>query len=350
MSEMRGRIQTVLGPIEPGELGVTMTHEHLLIDLMPYYHVPEEASLRHYADLPITMDILGKMGTIWALNKANLRYYDEAVSIEEALRYAHAGGGAVVDTTDFDLARDPLALQRISRATGLHVIMGAGHYVPLAHPENMDDLTEDDIRDRIVRDVTVGVGDTGVRTGVIGELGNVHPLSENERKALRAAARAQAETGCPISIHPGADDDSCMQILDVLIESGADPSNVIMGHLDFALKDLGRLAELAATGCYLEHDLFGFEDTSLYYMGTYPEMKSDAQRIEALEFLVANGHLSQVLVGQDVCQGRQLKRYGGKGYAHVLENIAPRLLARGFERAQVDAILVDNPARALAFK
>ena len=86
MSEMRGKIQTVLGPIEPEQLGVTMTHEHLLIDLMPYFHVAEEASLRYYADRPITMDILGKMGTIWALNKANLRYYDERVSVAEALR------------------------------------------------------------------------------------------------------------------------------------------------------------------------------------------------------------------------------------------------------------------------
>ncbi len=350
MIEMKGKIQTVLGPIEPEQLGVTMTHEHLLIDLMPYFHVPEEASLRSYADRPITMDILGKMGTIWALNKANLRYYDERVSVAEARRYVYAGGGGIVDTTDFDLARDPLALQRISRATGLNVIMGAGHYVPLAHPPDMDALTEDDITDRIIRDVSVGVGDTGVRSGVIGELGNVHPLSENERKALRAAARAQAETGCPISIHPGADDESCMQILDVLIESGADARNVIMGHLDFALKDLGKMAELAATGCYMEHDLFGFEDTSLYYMGQYPEMKSDAQRIEALEFLVSNGHLSQVLVGQDVCQSRQLSRYGGKGYAHVLENIAPRLRGRGFTQEQIDAILIDNPARALAFK
>ena len=349
MSDMKGKVQTVLGPVDPAELGVTMTHEHLLIDLMSYFHVPEEASLRHYADLPITMDILGKMGTIWSINKANLRYYDEELSITEARRYAYSGGGAVVDVTDFDLARDPMALQRISRATGLHVIMGAGHYVPLAHPSDMDDRTEDEIRHRIVSDITEGVGDTGVKTGVIGELGNVYPLSENERKALRAAAQAQVETGCPISVHPGADDDSCMQIMDVLIESGADPTNVIMGHLDFALKDLGKMAELAATGCYLEHDLFGFEDSSLYYMGQYPEMKSDAQRIEALEFLVANGHLSQILVGQDVCQSRQLVRYGGKGYAHVLENIVPRLLGRGFERKQVDAILIDNPARALSF-
>ena len=346
---MTGKIQTVLGPIEPERLGITMTHEHLLIDLMCYFDVPEEASLRSYADRPITMDLLGKMGQIWAMNRANLQYYDERVSIEEARQYVYAGGGAIVDTTDFDLARDPLALQRISRATGLNVIMGAGHYVPIGHPADMDDLTEAQIKDRIVRDVTVGVRDTGVKSGVIGELGNMYPLSENERKALRAAAGAQAETGAPISIHPGADDDSCMQILDVLMESGADPKNVIMGHLDFAIKDLDRMAELAATGCYMEHDLFGFEDTNLMYLGSYAEMKSDVQRMEALEFLVSNGHLDQILIGQDVCQGRQLTRFGGKGYAHILESIVPRMRQRGFTQSQLDDILIHNPARALTF-
>lgn len=349
MSDMTGKIQTVLGPIEPEQLGITMTHEHLLVDLMSYFQVPDEASLRSYADRPLTMDMLGKLGTVWSMNRANLQYYDEKTSIEEVLQFAHAGGGGIVDTTDFDLARDPLALQRISRATGLNVIMGAGHYVPLAYPANMDDLTQQEIKDRIVRDVTVGVGDTGVKSGVIGELGNVYPLSENERKALRAGAQAQAETGAPISIHPGANDDSCMQIMDVLIEAGADPKNVIMGHQDFALKDFGKMAELAATGCYMEHDLFGFEDTSLVYMGGYTDMKSDAQRIEALEFMVANGNLDQIVIGQDVCQTRQLSRFGGKGYAHILESIVPRLRGRGFTQDQIDAILIHNPARALAF-
>ena len=137
---------------------------------------------------------------------------------------------------------------------------------------------------------------------------------------------------------------------DVLVEAGADPKNVIMGHLDFALKDLEKMAELAATGCYMEHDLFGFEDTSLVYLGEYNDMKSDAQRIEALEFLTANGYLDQILVAQDVCQRRQLSRLGGKGYAHLLENIVPRLKSRGFTANQIDTILINNPARALAFK
>ena len=330
-------------------MGITMTHEHLLVDLMAYFQVPEEASMRSYADRPITMDMLGKMGAIWSMNKANLQYHDEKISIEEVLKFVYAGGGGLVDTTDFDLARDPLALQRISRATGLNVVMGCGHYVPISHPANMDDLTEQEITERIVSDITVGVGDTGVRSGVIGELGNMYPLSENERKALRAAARAQAETGAPISIHPGANDDSCMQILDVLVESGADPKNVIMGHQDFALKDFDKMAELATTGCYMEHDIFGFEDTNLVYMGGYADMKSDAQRIEALEFMMARGHLDQILIAQDVCQVRQQSRYGGKGYAHILESIVPRLRGRGVTQDQIDAILVANPARALAF-
>jgi phosphotriesterase-related protein len=78
-------------------------------------------------------------------------------------------------------------------------------------------------------------------------------------------------------------------------------------------------------------------------------MKSDVQRIEALEFMVAQGHLDQIVIAQDVCQVNQLSRYGGKGYAHILESIVPRLKGRGFTQDQIDTILVANPARALAF-
>ena len=346
---MTGKIQTVLGPIEPERLGITMTHEHLLIDLMCYFDVPEEASLRSYADRPITMDLLGKMGQIWAMNRANLQYYDERVSIEEARQYVYAGGGAIVDTTDFDLARDPLALQRISRATGLNVIMGAGHYVPIAHPADMDDRTEDQLTEKIVRDVTLGVDDTGVRSGVIGELGNVWPLTDNQRKVLRAAARAHAKTGAPVLIHPAHHEDSHIGILEELDRAGCPPEHVIMGHLCWTAQDLGVVMRIAETGCFLEYDVFGFEASGLEYLGGFLDPLTDSQRMDHLEALVGWGYGDKILVAQDVCMKRFRASHGGKGYAHVLENIVPRMRRRGWTDEQLNAMLVGNPARALAF-
>ena len=349
-SDMAGKVQTVLGPIEPQSLGVTMTHEHLLIDLMCYFTVPEEASNRWYVDRPITMDILGKIGRAWYYNKANLQQYDVNLAVEEVLQYKYAGGGSVVDTTSNGLARDPLALARIARATGLNVVMGGSYYVPISYPAGMEKKTEAQIADEIIRDVTVGVGDTGVKTGVIGEVGCMYPLGETEKRVLRGSAYASIETGCPITIHPGFKDRSPHEILEVLTEAGADPRNIIMGHIGPTVRDLAILKDLAQSGCYIQHDLFGFELSDLEYMGEEGVSISDVQRMERLEFLIGNGFLGQLLVGQDVCQCWQYRRYGGKGYAHILENIVPRMRKRGFTEQQVNAILVDNPARALAFK
>src|SRR5262245_29288833 len=136
--------------------------------------------------------------------------------------FRHAGGQTVVDPTNVSLSRDPLALARISRATGLNIVMGAGYYVAAAHPADMDRRSEDAIVREIVREVTVGVGDTGVRAGLIGEIGNTWPWTENEKKVVRAAVEAQRQTGAPLMIHPGRDQAAPMQIVELIDKHGGD--------------------------------------------------------------------------------------------------------------------------------
>jgi phosphotriesterase-related protein len=346
---IRGKIQTVLGPIEPGDLGITLAHEHLLIDLSCYWAEPPEASARAYVDRPVTIDLVGRMGWLWHVVRANLQNFDVSETLDEVKDFVLAGGNSIVDTTSVGLARDPLALARISRATGLNIVMGAGYYVPSAHPDDIDDLTEDELFSRIVRDVTMGVGDTGIKSGVIGEIGNEYPLGDNERRILRAAARASVATGAPISIHTGPNDDSPLEIMEVLVRAGADPHRVIMGHLDYASSNPVKLRTLAKTGCFLEYDLFGIEGSNWDYVGTGGGTMNDSERIETLGLLAGLGHLGQVLVGHDACQTNELARGGAPGYGHILETIVPRLRDAGFSPEQIDAILVHNPARALAF-
>ena len=349
-TSISGKVQTVLGPIEPDRLGVTLTHEHLLIDLMCYFQMPAEASEREWVGAPIEMDRLGRLARNLC-NIENFTLLDETTAIDEVLHYKHAGGGSLVETTSIGAARDPLALARISRATGLNIIMGGGYYVPVSHPPDMDARTEDSIAEEIIRDVTTGVRETGVRSGIIGELGNTYPLGDNEKKVLRAAAHAQAETGAPITIHPDLDDRSAPEILDVLVAAGADPRQVVMGHLGMSVRDMTVLSDLADTGCFLEYDQIGsFEDTSEGYFDFQDFVTSDIQEMEFLEFLIGRGHLDQLLVSQDVCRKMHLTRNGGKGYAHILESIVPRMRRRGFTAAQIDSILVENPHRALTFR
>ena len=351
VASMSGKVQTVLGPVEPESLGITLMHEHLVLDMGCYFQEPSEASERSWVDAPLTMDRLGGVVRRSHFIRAAQRVYEEDAAIEEVSQYRYAGGATLVEVTSVGIARDPLALARIARATGLNIVMGGSYYVPVSHPPDMDDKTEDEITAEIVRDVTVGVGETRVRTGIIGEIGNFWPLTDNMRKVLRASAHAQAETGAPITIHPGLRDWSPHGILDVLESAGADPTRVVMGHLGMAIRDEGALKELAQRGCFLEYDHFGsFEDTSLEYLDRHDFVISDAQEMDVLRFLVDEGHLDQVVISHDVCYNHHHARYGGKGFAHILENIVPRMRRRGFTDDQIDAMLVRNPRRALTFR
>ena len=344
-----GQVQTVLGPVEPSTLGVTHTHEHLLCDQACYFAPPEEASERTWIDAAFTMDRRGATLSKFPYFPDNYELLDEGAAIKEAMRFRHAGGGTLVDVTSRGIARDPLALARISRATGLNVVMGGGYYIPLSHPPGFDDVTEDEVCEVIVGDILDGVGHTGVKSGVIGELGNLWPPSDNETKVLRAAARAQVRTGAPILIHPGFHASSPAHIVGVLLDAGADPSGVIVGHLDF-IQSIETIEWLAGTGCFMEWDIFGFEDSNLAAGAPPPiVVPTDAQRIERIERVFELGGGDRVLVGHDVCMKFHYAAYGGKSYDHILSNIVPRMRQRGFSEQDIQAILVDNPARALTF-
>ena len=346
-SNLSGLAQTVLGPVKPDKLGATMTHEHLLIDFAFMLQMPQEASQKFKALQPITMENLGWIRYNWLSNKDNLELLDEKTAIDEARRYQMAGGGTIVDATTIGIGRDPLALTRISRATGLHVVMGAGFYIDKVHPGDMAQRSDADLAAQMVKEITEGVGDTQVKAGIIGELGCSWPLTDNERKVLRAAAKAQQATGAPVLIHPGRNEAAPLEIIEVLAESGVDVSRVIMGHLDRTVFDTRKLLDLAKTGCFLEYDLFGNESSHYPLPGSH--MPSDVQRMDLIRLLVDKGYGQKVVVAQDICTKHRLAKYGGHGYQHIIENIVPRMRKRGFSNDEVDAIIEDNPSRILTF-
>ncbi|MEG3595114.1 MAG: hypothetical protein VX355_06550 [Chloroflexota bacterium] len=349
-SERTGKIQTVLGLIEPDELGVTLAHEHSLIDMEIYLSMPEEATERWYVDQPVTIEILGAVMKRLFHNKDVVKLIDEKHQTEELYKYYMSGGNSLVDTTSIGIARDPLALTRISRATGLNIIMGASYYVPLSYTEELHEKSEQDITDSIIKDVTVGVKETGVKSGIIGEIGNFWPTNETSRKILRASAHASVETGAAISIHPGGHPDALLQHLNDVMEAGADPTRVIMGHLDVFRYSPEVVKEIAETGATLEFDRFGSENTNFAEGGLDIDFPSDVQRIERIEQLIDWGYENQIVVAQDVCLKTDLVSHGGGGYVHILDNIIPRMRRRGFTSETIDKILIENPKRVLTFK
>jgi len=345
---LSGQAQTVLGPIAAEAMGITLPHEHLLIDFEVMFKAPSGGSERGLSRQPVSLANLGWIRQHFSSNLDNLQLLDEKVARDEALLFKHAGGQTFVDPTNRGLARDPLALARVARATGLNIIMGSGYYVAAAHPPDMDRRTVDDIAREIVMDLTVGVGDTEVRAGFIGEIGTTWPWAENEKKVVRAAVAAQRDTGAALMIHPGRHERLPLDIVDFIRREGADLGRTIMCHVERTIADRAVLLELAATGVFLEYDLFGLE-TSYYPYNPAFDMPNDGERMRQILFLIDRGHLAQVLMSHDIAYKHCLTKWGGFGYHHLLVNVIPRLRAKGADDKTIQTLLVDNPRSAFAY-
>jgi phosphotriesterase-related protein len=344
---LAGQAQTVLGPIAGDAMGITLPHEHLLIDFAVMFREPAAGAARGLSRQPVSLANLGWVRHHFSSNLDNLQLLDEAVARDEALLFRLAGGQTFVDPTNRGLARDPLALARLARATGLNIIMGSGYYVAAAHPPGMDARTVDDIARELVADLTVGVDGTGVRAGFIGEIGTTWPWTDNEKKVVRAAVAAQRETGAALMIHPGRHERLPLAIVDFIRKEGADLERTIMCHIERTIADRAVL-ELAATGVRLEYDLFGLE-TSYYPYNPAFDMPNDGERMRQILFLIERGHLPQILMSHDIAYKHCLTRWGGFGYHHLLVNVIPRLRDRGADDRTIQTLLVDNPRRAFTY-
>ncbi len=343
-----GHIQTVLGTIAPERMGVTLPHEHLLIDFKVMFAEPAAASDKGRAYEPVSLANLGWVRQNFNANLDNLRLTDERVAADEILLFKHAGGSTVVDPTPKTLARDPLALARIARATGLNVVMGAGYYVHASHPPDMDRRSVDELTRELIADVTTGVGDTGIRAGLLGEIGTTSPWTENEQKVLRAAIAAQRETGAPLMIHPGRHPRMPMELAEFVQKEGGDLRRTIMCHICRTIADVKDVLDLAQTGLWLEYDLFGLENSYYPYHPSF-DMPNDGGRMAHVLALIAAGHQDQLLLSHDIAYKTSLVTYGGYGYHHLLVNVVPRLRAKGVDDAGLRRLLVENPTRAFAF-
>lgn len=348
-NDQTGNIQTVTGIIKPLALGKTSTHEHIFIDFSCMFTKPAEASEQFKANQPLQMDNLGWIKYDPFRNIDNLELNNESVAVNEILKYKAVGGDSIVDATTLGIGRDPQALAKVSRLTGINIITGAGYYVDSVHPENMAELTVSQLENQIISEIKTGIGTTGIKAGIIGEIGCSWPLTKNESNVLQAAAKAQQHTGAAILIHPGRNEKSPFEILDILSKSGADVSRVIMGHIERTIQDIKLVDKLAKSGCYLEYDLFGWE-ISYYPLSDEINMVNDSQRINYISNLIGLGHENKIVIAQDIFSKHRLASYGGHGYGHIIENILPRMAKSGITPDVINKIIIDNPSTILSFK
>jgi phosphotriesterase-related protein len=295
---------TVLGPVDASELGITMPHEHLLMDAFKVFQ-PHREFLTN----------------------------DPVLAAEELQLYKDAGGGTIVELTTQDLNRDPAGLVEISQRTGVHIVMCTGRYrEPFYEPELWKMSTQDVAR-LFIEDIENGVD--GVRPGIIGEIGTHDPwVSPVEERVFRAAARAHLATGLAVTLHANASPVGLKQ-LDVLDEEGVDLRRVVVGHCDtHAFLDYHRA--ILERGAWVEFDTI---------RGNF-EFETQRQ-LEHTLALISEGYIDRLLLSQDLGLNRFYTCYGGNGYHFLITRFVELMIAAGLSQEQVDTLLIENPRRML---
>lgn len=307
---MRGSVRTVAGDIEPASLGMTLGHEHLLT-------TPAER-LQDGGDMLLD---------------------DQAKAIAELKLFRSAGGGGLVELTTPEFGRQPTGLRRIALGAGVNIIATTGH----ASEEywrgviDLGTMTEADHLADMLRDLLEGMDGTDVRAGIIKVGTSLDAILPAEHRVLRAAVRAQHETGAPITTHTTAGTMAEEQAR-LFVEAGADPSRVCLGHLDRRL-DFDAHARLARQGFFLGYDQFSKD----WY-------EPDSRRVEYIARFFEAGLGDRLCLGSDLARRSQLVAWGGgPGYTFIPWRIVPWLRRVGLGDAELRTLLIDNPRKLLTW-
>ncbi|MFJ2091552.1 phosphotriesterase [Streptomyces sp. NPDC087901] len=294
---MVAAVRTVLGDIPAGELGVCDAHDHLFLrsPVLPGQELD-----------------------------------DPVAAAERLLAFRGFGGRSVVQWTPYGMGRRADALAALSRSTGTHVVAATGLHQAVHYPAALLDRIRDDLAALFVSELTVGIGSTTVRAGLIKVAGAFHAVDSHARLTMTAAAEAHHRTGAPIAVHLELGT-AAPDVLDLLCgRLGVSPSRVILGHLGRS-PDGAAQREVARAGAFL-----AFDGPSRAHHAT------DWRLPEELAALAGAGFGEQLLLGGDTTVPET------PGMPHLLRRLRPRL-TEVLGADIVEDMLVANPARAFAF-
>lgn len=341
---------TVLGEKDTKEIGIVAAHEHIFIDMSVFFSEPEEISAKIISKELVTIDKLGilKRNPFAVLDNVEMMHYE--TQKKEIQYFQTAGGRTVVDVTTIGLGRDPELLKRISVETGLNVICGTGYYVQEAQSAKNLELSAEEMEENIVRDIEIGIGHSGIKAGVIGEIGISQVIYPFEKRSLEAACKAQLRTNAPLMIHINPWSTQGLNAMEIVNTYGIAPEKVVICHSDVENCE-DYIFSLLDKGVFVEFDNFGKEmNTDRWDIKPgYGRFVSDWDRVNLLKKIIARGYGRQLLFSCDICLKSLLHAYGGWGYDHVLTHIVPMLYEAGIPEWEVKEILIDNPARWLDF-
>jgi phosphotriesterase-related protein len=317
-------VETVTGRIRPDDLGTTLVHEHLLIGYPGWF-----------------MDALAP----------RFRRADAlARGVDRMQELRSLGVSTLVDPCPMDLGRDVEFMADVAEQSGMRIVCATG-----AYKENeglhytFGALPVEDIEAIYVRELTEGIGESGIRAGLVKVATGAPSISEYEKKLLVAGGRAAARVGCPVLTHTDHASLGLEQIA-VLTEQGVPAHRILVGHSD-GRDDHAYHRSLADRGAYVGFDRFGLE-----------ALISDDRRVDSVCRMIEAGYARSVCLSHDSVCAAWLGRpvFGGRVVVtpealaaaqpsweatHLFKRIVPRLRERGVTDAHIHTMLADNPAR-----
>jgi predicted metal-dependent phosphotriesterase family hydrolase len=304
-------ITTVRGPMPADDLGFCLPHEHVLIDLW--------------------RNSVNRWDTDGVLN-------DKHRQTEELRYYLEAGGRSIVDLSLPAIGQDPAGLAWIAATLDTPIIMGCGWYRQPYYGPEIDTTPTDTLAGQLIDVIVRGVGEPGIRPGIIGEIGShKHYVTAQEERVFRAAGLAGAETGLAVTTHSVASDVG-LHHLKLLMDSGMAPERIIIGHADSYLS-LPYLLAVLDSGAYLQFDNIGYP---------LPRVAALEEDLVAMILeLLGRGWAERILLSQDVCWKGHLRAYGGAGYAYLPRTFAGVLAAAGVSDEDWRTMTEANPRRVL---
>lgn len=294
-------IRTVLRDMPKEQLGITMAHEHFIVDLAR-----------------VRKDNISKIETI-----------EEVIPEIKLMQDLNVKSAFEVST--IDLGRDVKKLKQISEITGLNIVCSTGFYLHQFHPELLNEATVEQIADIYIKELTEGIDGTDIKAGLIGEIASSpEGFIGNEKKILEAAAVASVKTGAAVSTHTGKN--TAFETIDTLLKFGVNPKKVIIGHQDL-IDDTNYHIELLKRGINIGFDTCG----KSAYMPDETRAKNIIKLIEA-------GYGDHIILSNDISRRTYFTSYGQQGYLAVMKIIVPLLKEYGASQQQINKLLIDNPA------
>jgi phosphotriesterase-related protein len=313
-------VETVRGPIEAERLGRTLPHEHIFI---------------------LGQETLANFNHRWGEP-----WWDEERGVADAVaklrRLRDGGVETLIDPTAVGLGRDIRRIQRVNEQGDLNIVVCTGVYSFMELPQFLRYRSVEALAAIFVRELTEGIGDTGVKAAFIKCAVEEHGLVGDVPRILAAVAFAAAETGAPVMVHTNAAAQSGLIALESLTAGGIPPERLVIAHVGDS-NDLDYIRRLAASGAYLGWDRFNIE-----------HFNPDLNRIETVLALLAEGRVDQLHFSHDGATFHDFMvgdpAFAGEDadYLHVSNVILPQLRERGVTDADIDRIMVDNPRRWLA--